>query len=242
MGLTVHYKLAHSGPLTPDGTEALVRTAQRRAAALVRRRELAEIGPVIDAHCVDLLANETVFEKSGRDTLCHDVPVEQGWLFQVWPGEDCETALFGLCRYPARIRVGRRWRPTGCAGWRWSSFCKTQYAHLHGPEHFLRCHRAVIDLAHIWQRLGCSIRIVDEGGYWPERDEARVLREVGFLECAIAGLAGAAKDATDGRGGEIRSPIFAHPHFERIEAEGAARLGERLQQAGTLIQHLGGAF
>lgn len=239
MGLTVHYTLRHPGPLSPDSAEALVRTAHRRAAALVRRRGLAEIGAVDDVRALDFLARGTVFEKDGDDTYCHDVPVQCGWAFPVWPGQGCETVWLGLGYYPSHIRVGGRRLRTGCGGWTWSSFCKTQYAHLHGPEHFLRCHRAVIDLVLIWQRLGCPVRINDEGDYWPTRDEARVLKEVGFLECAIAGLAGAAKDAADARGGEIQAPIFAHPRFEHIEAEGATLLGDRLQQAGTLIQHLG---
>lgn len=238
MGITIHYRLRCLKEQQPDNIKALVCAAQRRSAALVRRRALAEIGPVTDVHCARVLGHVTVFEKSGHDVICHTVEAEQGWIFRVIPGADCESAFFGLCRYPARISVHGRWVSTGCIGWQWFSSCKTQFAHMHGPEHFIRCHRAVIDLVSIWHRLGCETKIEDEGNYWPNRNEADALRAAGFLECAIAGLAGAAKDATDEDAGKVRSPIFAHPKFEHIEAKGAAQLGDKLQEAGAIIKRL----
>lgn len=239
MGLTVHYTLAHPGPLAPASARSLVHAAHRRASALVRRRDLAEIGPVLDVHAAPFPPDDVVFERRGDATVGYDVPVEIGWVFRVTPGKGCESAWFGLGHYPARLRVGRRWLPTGCGGWNWSDFCKTQYASEHGTEHFLHCHRAVIDLLLVWQRLGCTVKITDEGDYWPGRDEQKLRAAVGRMDRLMAGLAGALKDAADERGGKIEAPIFAHPHFERLEAEAVAAHGDRLQQAGTLLAHLG---
>jgi hypothetical protein len=44
------------------------------------------------------------------------------------------------------------------------------------------------------------------------------------MNCAIAAAAGAMKDFDKASGAEgVQSPIFAHPQFEHLEAEGAAR-------------------
>jgi len=40
-------------------------------------------------------------------------------------------------------------------GWRsWSGFCKTQYAHRHGLDHFMHCHLALIKLLDYAKELG----------------------------------------------------------------------------------------
>ena len=53
----------------------------------------------------------------------------------------------------------------------------------------------------------------------------------------VAGLAGAFKDLADETGGEpVRSPIFAHPQFERLEAEGRARKANHIEQAITAVR------
>jgi hypothetical protein len=45
------------------------------------------------------------------------------------------------------------------------------------------------------------------------------------------------KDASDTDGGApVQSPIFAHPQFERIEAEGAAVNAARLRKAARVVR------
>jgi hypothetical protein len=118
---------------------------------------------------------------------------------------------------------GRRYR-TGLRGWRFHGFSKTQYASLHGWEHFRRCHTAVIDLLAELRQLGVSVKISDEGDYWPRRNEAALRQNLGELNAAVASAAGALKDWGEKQGGPpVQSPIFAHPQFERLEAEGEAR-------------------
>jgi hypothetical protein len=145
-------------------------------------------------------------------------------LFPVEVGADCEPLWLGLCRYPLTVQVAGELRRTGLRGWLLKGFCKTQYAGLHGWEHFRRCHTAVIDLLAGARRLGLAIVIKDEGDYWPGHDLAALRRNLDEMNGAIAAAAGVLKDcAEESEGPPVQSPILAHPHFERLEAEGAAR-------------------
>lgn len=67
MGLPIHYKLHLPGNATTASAESLVRTAPRRAAALVRRRGLKEIGPVHPADPENLWCCGSVWERRGED-------------------------------------------------------------------------------------------------------------------------------------------------------------------------------
>lgn len=134
------------------------------------------------------------------------VCLAEGWLFVVNVGRDCEPLRFGLCRYPDTVMFrGRELRTKLGDGWRYWGFTKTQYASLHGWEHFLRCHRAVIDLLVALRPLGFRVRISDEGDYWPRRSITALRHNVGHMNALVAGMAGALKDAGDGKG--IKSPI-----------------------------------
>ena len=59
------------------------------------------------------------------------------------------------------------------AGWRWGSFCKTQYASnpaCGGVENFLRCHLVVVRLLDFLRATGLvAVEAHDEGGYWEHR-------------------------------------------------------------------------
>lgn len=223
MGLTIHYKLRLPAMVAPAAAEKLVHLAHRRAASLTKRRHLLEIEPVRPVDPDDPWCCGFVLEQRGDDTFGHDVKPDSGWMYRVHPGEGCESAEFGLCRYPATIRSdGRRLR-TNCAGWGYAGFCKTQYASLHGAENFLRCHKAVIDLLLIWQRLDATVTIKDEGSYWPDRNEQRLLAEVGAMNQLVAALGGALKDAGEEGDTTVESPIFQHGQFELLEAQGLSR-------------------
>ncbi len=144
-------------------------------------------------------------------------------------GGCCEEANFGLCRYPATIDVPdparpgcTRTIPTGLTGWRWGSFCKTQYASnpkAGGVEHFLLCHLAVIAMLDRARELGILSRVIDEGGFWEKRDVRALAQEVGTWNEMIAAFAGRLKDTF---GPAIVSAIAKFPNFEHIEAKGRA--------------------
>ncbi|MDF3056139.1 MAG: hypothetical protein K0R17_354 [Rariglobus sp.] len=162
----------------------------------------------------------------GDPDTCTGVAIEptEGWIFLVQLGKGSEPLVLGLCRYPATVKAagGGGLLPSGKDdGWHFLASCKTQYASLNGWESFRRCHLAAVDLALAGQSLGLEVRIEDEGGYWPGRDEVALRAAVERLNRLVAGLAGALKDV-EGSSGDVpsvESPIFAHPAFERLEAE-----------------------
>lgn len=131
--------------------------------------------------------------------------------------------MIGLCRYPGRVQLG------GCVrgirgGWQLVGFCKTEYAAMHGLDHFVDCHRRVIMLLHAEPHRKVSATIDDEGAYWPGYDEARLRAAIADSQRGIAALAGAFKDLSDTSSGpRIEAPIFAHPQFERLERQGGLR-------------------
>lgn len=176
-------------------------------------------------------------------------------FFHTWPGEECETANFGLSRFQKSLvfedetaspidyrrdeKTGR-WRhfypkkrvDLG-TGWCWSSFCKTQYASNVSVEHFLKCHLLVVRMLDAIRGLGVDIEVSDEGHYWETRDVETLLRSVGEYNELVAGI-GAALRA--GWGDEnIVSSITAHPDFETLEAKGALKLGPEFEQVARLV-------
>jgi len=135
---------------------------------------------------------------------------------------------------------------TGLAsGWRYSSFCKTQYASSPaegGIPNFIRCHLCVI---HLLDRIaalpGVKVEVQDEGKYGPSRysddpwvekpvytwhegkyDVKALVEEVGEWNTMIATTFGALNDMLKASGAAVavESPIMAYPDFERLEFKG----------------------
>jgi hypothetical protein len=160
-----------------------------------------------------------------------DIPPLRGYCYVIDPGAECEPAVFGLCRYPSTITLedGTRLR-TRLSGWRLHTCCKTQYADIRGWDHFLACHRLVISAALVWKRLGCQVKITDEGHYGPGRRVKTLRENLATYYRLIAGLGGAFKDATADTECTVEAPIFDHTHFERLEAEASSLARPPLSQ------------
>jgi hypothetical protein len=160
----------------------------------------------------------------------HRVPPKHCIAFSTLPGQGCEAANFGFCKYPTFIMAEGRRVPTKRKGWAWSSFCKTQYAsdpQLGGVQHFLRCHLGVIRVLDFLKATGLAqIEVSDEGGYWDQRDVKALVQEVGEWNEFIAGFTGELKDAV---GPQLEAAITSFPNFEHLEARGLARL-EKLRR------------
>ena len=98
--------------------------------------------------------------------------------FSTKPGQGCEPANFGLCRYPGEVSdpgFGRHQTKLKC--WSWHSFCKTHYAsdpRCGGLPNFLRCHLGVVALLDEAQRLGILGKVSDEGDFWETRSLERL--------------------------------------------------------------------
>lgn len=138
---------------------------------------------------------------------------------------------------------------THLSGWRWSSFCKTQYAsdpRCGGAANFLRCHISVVTLLDRIAKLPTlAIEMDDEGRYGPSKysddwkqaraegreptypwhkgkyDPKALVSEVGDWNQLIASFAGAFKDAARKTGFDCESAIAKFPNFESLEFRGS---------------------
>ena len=234
MGLTLHYSLRLD---TASLREARSAIANLHSRALDLPFE--SVTPIVerdgdecDFHLVNhasiqrwLLIQACQYVEMGGTSF--SVPPNHLVAFSTTLGPGSEPANFGLCRYPATIDVrlpGHRTRRlrTGLGGWRWTSFCKTQYAsnpECGGIKNFLRCHVTLVTLLDRAKLLGLLDGVNDEGDYWENRDLAELARAVGHWNVQIAGLFGRLKDKF---GEQVLAEIAKFPSFEYLEAVGRA--------------------
>lgn len=228
MGLTIHYTLSAKGSLSAS----VVRELAQRTARYAHKIGCAKVSHLVRAEEHQDVA--PLYFRAGKlkDGRYSCVAPALGWLVDVWPGQGCESATFGLCQYPRRTLVRGRSVATGFkGGWSFHGFCKTQYAGEHGWEHFLRCHRQVISLLDFWRGLGVMVKVIDEGGYWETRSEEKLRDELRQYDGLVAALGGMFKDACADSGGlSVKSPIFDYRNFERLEHEGRQKFGGRIEQ------------
>lgn len=233
MGLTINYKLSVAENLS----SAVVRELANRAKLYAKKIGCAEVGDVIPVEKDTPFTSLFVRAGEERDCCFGLVPAKRGWVVEVWPGEGCESAEFGLCQYPRRAPFVLRGKSGFVAtdykgGWLFKGHCKTQYAGEHGWEHFLRCHKMIVSILDFWRQLGVTVHVSDEGEYWETRSEETLRARLNSYDGLIAAVAGAFKDAADGSGKahSVESPIFARSDFERLEAEGWREFGKQLSQ------------
>lgn len=85
-----------------------------------------------------------------------------GFRLVMRPG--CDQATLGLAHY-------------GGDQWQWSSACDTYGAsapQYGGLDHFLEAHRLFVKVLDAAKQLGIAQEVVDEGGYWLNRDEGEL--------------------------------------------------------------------
>jgi len=231
MGLTIFYTLA----VKKDASNWLIHNLLKGTARLARKIGCARVGKVLHSTETDPTAPPFFDTYPGNERCLPGGSGTQGWLVEVWAGEGCETAHFGVLRewreIPSKGRAATRLPPRYQTRWRLDWFCKTQYAGEHGWEHFLKCHQRIIRLLDYWREMGAQVKVHDEGGYWKSRSEKKLRKELEEYDRLIAGLGGAFKDACDASGGRlsVESPIFSYKNFEHLEHEGRQELGGRIQ-------------
>jgi hypothetical protein len=142
MGLTIHYRL-RTELTNPKDVRQLVETMRQHAMDL----PFKEVGGSEADRWLKIQSSGYV--AAGRGMLA--VAPLHVIALPTWPGEGCEPANFGFCKYPAFFPSPTKGKrvPTRLSGWRWTSFCKTQYASdpkAGGVENFLRCHLCVIKM------------------------------------------------------------------------------------------------
>ena len=242
MGLTIHFKLAAPAGCNAAQAKRLVESMRRVAGRYYIEGLADRVHPIT--------SDPKTLRRFGCDWLLLPVPGENntstgvearptaGFLFRVDVGADCEPLWLGLCQYLLTVRFqGRELRTKKSAGWRLAGFSKTQYASLHGWEHFQRCHCTVVNLLAASRTPELRVKISDEGDYWPRRSLTRLRENLHQMNGLVAASAGALKDHYEGAEGEnrVQSPVFAHPQFERLEAEGAMRVAPLLNKLRAAV-------
>lgn len=134
--------------------------------------------------------------------------------FTAFAGEECEPMNCFLARYPQKSLVHGKWVKPGIKGWRGSSFAKTQYASTVAAGHFLKCHLTITAALDAAQATGLLKSVMDEGGYWDDRDAKKLLTTVGRWNAMMAAFVGSLETAT---GESLPAPIKQHPEFEKLE-------------------------
>jgi len=253
MGLTIHYSFKTQ---SDDGQARELIHALHQTAQDLPFKELGQVVELSGEHCdpnkrpkddplrwLLIQATESVEAKpkGGKKNQgwTTSFTVSPSWLvaFTAWAGEGCEESNFGLCRYPAGIQT-----PDGLLrierGWRWSSFCKTQYAsnpQCGGVANFLRCHLTVIAMLDRAKQLGCLEEVSDEGGFWEKRDLPALVREIGSWNEMIAAFGGKLKDLVGNGPPNLEAPIAQFPNFEQLEAAGQDKLPPELHKLFALM-------
>ncbi len=211
MGLTIHYGLKYKGS-SAKKAQQLIEAIRNRAMDLpfeevddlvhLRGEECSYVpGDKDDPNLwLKVQAGAHVTTPSGRgDGSNYFLTVQPLELIVVslWPGEGCEEANFGLCRYlktvphPKWQEAVDLWLSCGnsqevseshateCyppirtkkgSGWHWGSFCKTQYASEKSVEHFIRCHYLVIRMLDFCKEFGILDDVNDESGSHDKED------------------------------------------------------------------------
>jgi hypothetical protein len=252
MGLTIHYQLATTG----DEAHARQLVQQLHQSAL--DVSLQHVGEIVEFRGDDCDWNQRAKDDPYRwlliqartDLALPVTPAERRRgmrremdvlplhviAFETVPGEGCEQANFGFCRYPTEVshpEFGTR--KTKLSGWSWRSFCKTHYAsdpRCGGLPNFLRWHLGVVALLDEAKRLGCLAKVSDEGEFWETRSLARLTKEIDEQSAMLASVFGVLKDAmgqASSGAGAVQAPIAAYPNFERLEAEGERLMPEQLK-------------
>lgn len=239
MGISIHYQLRAASYHMPANARAVVEKMRACAVQVLGSRGQSAVSEIVRGGPARYFGR--AFPKCRslhRTGLFYQPEVRPlyGSGFTVEIGRDCEPLDLGLFKYPQEVCSDET---GGCPAltemgkdWQFRGHCKTQYASLHGWENFRRCHCGVIDILAALSSLGVKVEISDEGDYWPSRSRAALAglrREVEGMNRVIAAAAGAMKDAFEDEGG-VEAPIFAHPQFERLEAEGGTLLAKRAEK------------
>ena len=233
MGLTIHFQFTAAASTTSTRAEEIVASSHSLALGFQREGFVDKVLPIAsDLETLHQFAYDWLIvpvpDEENTSTGVEILPTA-GWIFLISVGKGCEPLRLGLCRYPDTVRYEGKDLSTGKpAHWQISGFCKTQYASVHGWEHFKRCHCAVAHLLAGCRMPDLDVEIMDEGDYWPNRSVSNLREKLDRMNGLVAATAGALKDVID-KPGAVQSPIFEHKHFERLEAQGAPHVVEAVE-------------
>ncbi len=240
MGLSLCYELRFKGE------RAAAQAAIEHLHSVAITQSFDEVGTIIEGSAEDPEGSDDpgwqmLGVQYGKKTLPDgreawiDIPPQQVIAFGIQPAEGAETAHFGLATHPACIEYpydgGTMLIETGLAGtWSWSQCCKTQYAGLKqfgGEENFLRAHLGLIAVLDAAVELGLQVQVSDDSGYWEDRNEDELRKQLKSWNGLVAAFAGQLKDRVDPEApNSISAPILSAPDFEHLEADGIKEWSE----------------
>lgn len=228
MGLTIHYKI-----------KSRARSDKRVAELLGKMRQIcmdlpfAKVGELVDLsglRQVQQRRRKVVRPASVQvDPLIKiTIPPDRLITFETIVGPECEPMDVGLCKYPREVKFRGRTIKTRLGGWKWSSFCKTQFANdprAGGLPNFLRCHISVVTALERFAELPTiKVDVNDEGEYGTCRraraglhDIRRLTKNIGESSEMIAAMTGVLRDVLKDA---LVSPMDGRPDFEELEHRG----------------------
>jgi len=256
MGLTLHYKFKAKG--SRFKTAKLVHALYQKAQDLPFK-ELGKVVELTGPECemdryeqddplrwlvIQSMASVEIKDthassNNGLGSTWISFPAQRIIAFTAWPGQGCEESNFGLCQYPATIFSPSHGQlRTKIRGWRWSSFCKTQYASdpdCGGLQNFLSCHLTLIAMLDHAQYLGLLDQVHDEGKFWEGRNVEDLAGRVGEWNEFMAAVGGKIKDVL---GAGVEMPISQYPNFEQLELAGQNQLPPQVETLAKLIKQV----
>jgi len=208
MGLTIHLKL--SLPSKTTFGKVVEKVEKLRQALLDMPFAAVDKELTIRKNCTikrgDNSEKSWFFIQAGCDETVPRTVIG----FSTLPAEGTESADFGL----TKEKIGE---------WKWSSFCKTQYANdprCGGLQNFLRGHLLVIAALDKAKEIGFEVMVNDEGGYWEKRDVEALSKEIGEWDAFIAGMSVALGQAMKGSELTMESAMDGRPDREILEHRG----------------------
>ena len=148
----------------------------------------------------------------------------------------CDPVTAGLSQHVSQIKVRREWggyseASTGLEGlMAWQCRIETLNASLpqHGGwDNFFRQHTTVLRFLEAIEKLGVTLEVWDQGGYWETASKDLLSKELERSSAITARSLGEAKDQMQ-HGEILRNimPFLTHPQFEQLEAKGEQMANE----------------
>ena len=128
MGLTLHYKLRGPLGLTEEAARALVASMRTAALTMKQAGRVEAVGAIGSSRAQLAWLSEWIMVPVPGEpnaTRGIEVPAQEGFVFNVTLGEDCEPLRLGLCDYTVERRDPQthRLERVGTAGWRLIRLC-----------------------------------------------------------------------------------------------------------------------
>jgi len=202
MAISVYYELT--------APESFAESDIVRVLEAARKRAISQHFGVVSALNRQVSGAQLAFciENPFQTGAVVKVNPSNGFWFRIQLAHSTDSAIIGLCRFPANVRVSGREVSSGLGqGWHFQSSCRTQNPAKKEFQKFLKRHAGLIDLLRAIQALGIETDVEDDGDYWKSSEES-ILETKFKLELETVPLLDAAfADALDGRAPE-RTPML----------------------------------